>query len=188
MRSFLGLEAAASELRVFAADVVPGLVQARAYAGAALSASRPRLTGDQAKRLLALQARRQQLLGGGTEVHLVLDEAVLRRTIGTPGVMAEQLQRLLALGARSWVRLQVINFGTPRVVLTDSFTLLSFADSADTDAAYFSGVRSQAVRQEREAEVGTTRAVFDKLRGAALPQSESVALIRALLRQIRSSA
>lgn len=33
--SFLGLESAASEVRVFAADVVPGLVQARGYAAAA---------------------------------------------------------------------------------------------------------------------------------------------------------
>jgi len=89
------------------------------------------------KRLVALQSRRQQLLDGGTDVHLVLDEAVLLRTIGTPGVMTEQLQRLLDVGTRSCVSLQMLRLATPRAVLTGSFTVLSFADSADTDVAYF---------------------------------------------------
>lgn len=133
--SFLGIESAASEVRAFAVDVVPGLVQTRRYAAAALPASRPGLTGDQVKRLVALQLRRQQLLDGGTDVHFVLDEAVLRRTIGTPGLIAEQLRHLLTVGARSWVKLQVLSLTTPHVVLTGSFTVLSFADPADTDLA-----------------------------------------------------
>ena len=124
--TFLGLESAASEVRVFAADVVPGFVQVRGYAAAAIAASRPGLNGDQVKRLVALQSRRQHLLDGGAEVHLVLDQAVLRRTVGTPTVMAEQLERLLAVGARSWVRLQVLRFSTPRAVLTGSFTVARF--------------------------------------------------------------
>lgn len=181
MGSFLGLESAASEVRAFAADVIPGLVQTRGYAAAALAASRPGLTTDQVKRLAALQKRRQQLLDGGTDVHLVLDEAVLRRTIGTPGVMAEQLQHLLAAGARSWVRLQVLSFATPRVAVTSSFTVLSFADPADSDLAYFSDVKGRAVRQEGEAEVQATRAGFDLLSGAALPALQSAHLISALI-------
>lgn len=181
--SFLGLESAASEVRVFAADVIPSLVQTRGYAAAALAASRPGLTRDQVKRLVLLQSRRQQLLDGGTDVHLVLDEAVLRRTIGAPGVMAEQLQHLLAGGARSWVRLQVLSLATSRVVLTGSFTVLSFTDPADTDLAYFSDLKGRAVRQESQAEVQATRAAFDQLSRAALPPPESVDLIRALLRQ-----
>lgn len=179
--SFLGLESAASEVRVFAADLVPGLVQVRGYAAAAIAASRPNLNADQVKRLVALQSRRQQLLDGGAQVYLVLDEAVLRRRIGTPGVMAEQLERLLAVGARSWVRLQVLRFTTQRSVVTDSFTVLGFADPADTDVAYFTGVRGQVIRQERESEVRATRAGFDQLSGAALSATESAALISALL-------
>lgn len=181
--SFLGLESAASEVRVFATDVVPGLVQVRGYAVAAIAASRPDLTDDQVKRLVALQSRRQQLLDGGAELHLILDEAVLRRTIGTPGVMAEQLERLLAVGARSWVRLQVLTFATPRLVVSGSFTVLSFADSADTDVAYFTGMKGQVVRQERETDVRATRAGFDQLSDAALPLRDSADLTRALMMQ-----
>lgn len=176
------------EVRAFATDVTPGLVQTRGYAAAALAASRPGLTGDQVKRLVVLQSRRQQLLDGGTDVHLVLDEAVLRRTIGTSGIMAEQLQHLLAVGIRSWVRLQVLSFATPQVLVTGSFTVLSFADTADSDVAYFSDVKGRAVRQEGEAGVQAARAGFDQLSGAALSPSESVVLTKALLRQMRSFA
>lgn len=182
--SFLGLESAASEVRAFATDVMPGLVQTRTYAAAALAASRPDLTGDQVKRLVALQSRRQQLLDGSTDVHLVFDEAVLRRTIGTPGVMAEQLQHLLAVGARSWVQLQVLSLATSHMVLTGSFTILSFADSADTDLAYFTSVRGQAARPERDSEVQTVLAAFDQLCGAALRPLDSAHIIGALLRRV----
>jgi hypothetical protein len=98
--------------------------------------------------------------------------------------MVEQLEPLLAVGARSWVRLQVLPLATPRALLTDSLTILSFADSADTDVAYFSGVRGHAVRQEREAEVRATYAAFDQFCGAALSSSESADLISNLLRQV----
>lgn len=177
---FLGLESAASEVREFATDVVPGLVQVPRYAAAALAASRPDLNDDQVKRLVVLQNYRQQLLDA-SHVHLLLDESVLRRTIGAPGVMAEQLQRLLVVGARPLVRLQVLSLDTQHTVLTGSFTVLSFPDSADTDVVYFSSVHGQAVRQEREAEVRAARAGFDKLSHRALPPPQSADLISGML-------
>lgn len=181
--SYLGLESAASEIRMFAADVVPGLLQVRRYAAAALAASRPDLTGDQVKQLVELQARRQQLLDGRAEVHLVLDEAVVHRTIGALGVMADQLKRLVAVGVRPCMRLQVLSLATPRTILTGSFTVLSFADSADTDVAYFGSVRGRAIRQEREADVRATRAEFNQLSDLALSPLESADLMSVMLQQ-----
>lgn len=134
------------------------------------------------KRLVALQSRRQQLLDGGTDIHVVADEAVLRRTIGTRSVMVEQLQRLLVVGARPRVRLQVLCLAAPRAVLSGSFTLLSFADSADIDVAYFGGARGQAIQQNHAADVRAAHAGFDHLSDAALSLSESADLISAMLR------
>src|SRR5262245_60425815 len=85
--SYLGLEAAACAIRCFAVDVVPGLVQTRGYAAAACAASRPDLSADQVRRLAWLATRRREMLADGAELHLVLDEAVLRRTIGPPDVL-----------------------------------------------------------------------------------------------------
>lgn len=59
--------------------------------------------------------------------------------------------------------------------------MLSFADPADTDLAYFSDVKGRAVKQEGKAEVQATRAGFNQLSGAALTPAESADLINALL-------
>lgn len=179
--SYLGLESAASQIRQFAVGTVPGLVQTHGYAAAALAASRPALTADQMQRLVALQSRRQQLLDGAADVRLILDEAVLRRTIGTPAIMAGQLRHLLAVGARSSVQLQVLSLATPRTLLTGSFTVLSFADPDETDAAYLTSERGQPARQERGSDVRAARAGFDHLSAAALPPPQSADQIRALL-------
>jgi hypothetical protein len=81
---------------------------------------------------------------------------------------AEQLRHLLTVGARPSVRVQVLGLATPRMLLTGSFAVLSFADLADTGVASFYGVRGQVVRQEREAEARATLAGFDQLSGGAV--------------------
>ena len=178
--SYLGLEAAACAVRSFAVDVVPGLVQTEGYATAACTASRPDLTATQVRRLVAVQSRRQQMLASGVEVHLILDEAVLRRRIGAPSVMTAQLGHLLTAGAEPSVTLQVLSLAGRRPVLSDSFTVLSFTDPADPDVGYLSGVKGQAIAQERDTDVRAMRNVFDVLSRAALTPEESADLISGL--------
>lgn len=182
--SYLGLEAAACAVRSFVVDVVPGLVQTRAYASAVYAASRPELTADQVKRLAWLQTRRPEMLADGAELHLILDEAVLRRTVGTAHVMIAQLQHLLAVAGRPSTTVQVLRLASLRPVLSDSFTVLSFADQGDPDVGYYDGVRGQAIRQERESDVRAMRHVFDQLRRAAMTPTDTAKVITKLIAHI----
>jgi transcriptional regulator with XRE-family HTH domain len=182
--SYLGLEAAACAVRSFVVDVVPGLVQTRAYAAAVGAASRPDLSAEQLKRLAWLQTRRREMLADGAEVLLVLDEAVLRRTIGTASVMAAQHQHLLAAASPS-MTVQVLRLAGSRPVLSDSFTVLSFADPADPDVGYRTGAQGQAIRQDRAATVTTLRGIFDQLSRAALTPAESANFIRQVMTDAR---
>ena len=179
--SYLGLEAAARTVRLFAVDVVPGLVQTRGYATAVYAASRTDLTSDQIKRLAWLQTRRKEMLASGAELHLVLDEAVLRRTIGTASVLTAQLEHLLMVSAWPAATVQVLSLAGARPVLSDSFTVLSFSDQDDPDVGYVSGARGQAIRRERASDVQAMREVFDELSRAALTPSDSVELITTLI-------
>jgi transcriptional regulator with XRE-family HTH domain len=183
--SYLGLEAAACAIRLFAVDVVPGLVQTRGYAAAVYMASRPDLSADQVKRLAWLQTRRREMLADGVQLHLVLDEAVLRRTIGPSGVLTAQLEHLLGVAAWPWASVQVLSLAGSRPVLSDSFTLLSFADPADPDVGYVSGVRGQAIRQERAADVQAMQDAFGELSRAALTPPETTDLITELIEHAR---
>lgn len=183
--SYLGLEAAARAVRSFAVDVVPGLVQTRGYAAAVYAASRPDLTVDQVKRLAWLQTRRTEMLADGAEMHLVLDEAVLRRTIGTTSVLTAQLEHVLVVAAWPSTTVQVLNLADARPVLSDSFTVLSFADQDDPDVGYVGGVRGQAIRRERASDVRAMRKVFDELSRAALTPPDTVDLITKLIARAR---
>jgi hypothetical protein len=161
-------------------------VQTRGYATAVAAASRPELTVSEVKRLAWLQLRRLAMLADGARLHLVLDEAVLRKTIGSPSVMTAQLAHLLAAGAEASVELQVLALASARPVLSDSFTVLSFADQTDPDVGYVSSVRGEAIRQERDADVRTMRDIFDTLSRAALAPRESANLISNLLTRAKT--
>ena len=179
--SYLGLEAAASAICSFAIDVVPGLVQTRGYATAVYAASRPDLTADQVKRLAWLQTRRREMLADGVKLHLVLDEAVLRRTIGTAAVLTAQIEHLLTVATWSWTTVQVLSLARSRPVLSDSFSLLRFADQGDPDVGYVGGVRGQAIRRERAFDVRAMQNAFGQLSRAALTPPDTADFITELI-------
>jgi transcriptional regulator with XRE-family HTH domain len=84
--TFVGLEAGAASIRQYAALLVPGLLQTADYAGLVLRAVRPDLPIEQIERRVELRMARQSILDAddAPTLHVVLDEAALRRPIGGP--------------------------------------------------------------------------------------------------------
>ena len=181
--SYLGLEAEASALRVFQAQVVPELVRTQAYARAVVAASRPELAPEQVDRVVAVQLRRQEVLRGSEpiQLRLILDESVLLRSVGPASLMREQLERLIEAGIQPAVTVQVLGLaGAERPVLVGSFGILSFAGPDDHDVACAEGIRGQVLLEQRESEVRAMRLMFDALSRSARPARESARLIREL--------
>ncbi len=180
--NYLGLEAEASVLRSFAIQVVPGLLQTEQYAAAVCRASRPDLGPEQVRRLVKLRLRRQELLRGQGRhrLHLVIDESALLRSIGSAGTMTAQLRHLLDLTAQAPVTVQVLTLAKVRTVLTEPFTMLSFAEEADADVACATSIRGQLIFEERPAELAALRATFGALTKAAMSPAESAELISRL--------
>src|SRR5689334_22764196 len=89
--TFYGLEDGAASIGQHSTSLVPGLLQTADYA-AALICSVPGVPAAVSKRRVELRMRRQQLLARPQPptVTMVLDEAVLRREVGGPAVMAAQ--------------------------------------------------------------------------------------------------
>ncbi|MGH8572597.1 MAG: helix-turn-helix domain-containing protein, partial [Gammaproteobacteria bacterium] len=139
---YVALEQDASEVRGFEATLVHGLLQTEDYARAVLStvSTADRQATD---RLVELRMRRQARLYADDDplnVHMVLDEAVLHRSVGGEQVMRGQLKRLLADAQRSNITIRVLPFsiGAHRSV-GGSFVVLAFADSDDNDLVYIEG-------------------------------------------------
>jgi hypothetical protein len=184
---YLGLEAEASSLRAFCAQVVPGLAQTADYASALIAASRPNLAAEQVERLAAVQLRRQEVLRRSAPIRLelLLDESVLLRAVAPPGVMRAQLGQLAELGRERNVTVQVLRLaGPPRQVPAGSFGILSFDDPGDGDVACGHGFRGQVQLEQRETEVRALRLAFDALARSAMPPRESARLIGGLARAL----
>jgi transcriptional regulator with XRE-family HTH domain len=176
---YVGLEAEAAGLRSFEGEAVQGLFQTPDYARAILREVQVRDTDEQVERLVDLRMKRQEVLDRNPplDVWMILDEAVIRRTIGGPEVMRDQLARLVEASRKPNVTLQVLPFSTgSHAGLRGPFSILEFPERADPDVAYVESVAG-IIYLEKEREVRTAAEAFDRLRAAALSPGQSTELI-----------
>lgn len=128
----IGLEAVATGIEAFEPMLVTGLLQTEAYARELIAYHASIAAGVHLDASLALRMQRQSVLTrdvSPAELWCVVEEQALRRPVGGPGVMAGQLDHLLAMTELPNVNLQVI----PREVsvhpaLKGAFYLLRFDD------------------------------------------------------------
>ncbi len=181
----IGLEEGATALRMYAALLVPGLLQTRDYAIAVLRALQPSLDAEQFERWVDLRLRRQSLLDrvGAPALWTILDEAVLRRPVGGAEVMRDQLRRLAEASERPNVTLQVLPFAAGEHAGMDGgFTIFGFSRSADSDVVHLDNSSGDLYLEDPE-EIRRYNEVFDQLKTAALRPDDSLALVVGLSRQ-----
>lgn len=176
----IDLETAASELRIFQALAVPGLLQTADYARAIITRSGPLdLDEEEVERRVRLRTERQAVLAdeGGLELWVVLDEAALRRMIGGPNVMREQLLRLAEEARRPRVTIQVVPYGAgPHASLAGAFGIYSFPERGDRDVVFVDTIGGHLFL-ERATDIRAATLGFDHLRAAALGAADSADLI-----------
>ncbi|MGH3284179.1 MAG: helix-turn-helix domain-containing protein [Streptosporangiaceae bacterium] len=179
--SYIGLEAAASIVRTYEAQTVPGLLQTEAYARANIVATSLNMVPAEIEERLSVRLSRQDLITRSTDrVQLVavLDEAVLRRQVGGPEAMREQIRHLIDMAALPNVVIHVLPFAAgAHPGMEGPFCLLSFPEPDDTDLVYLEQATSGLVPEEPE-EVRRYTLMFGTLLGKALPAGESVAFMK----------
>lgn len=176
---YVGLEEAASSLRVFEDVLIHGLLQTEAYARAVFRTTTPAHGDDEIERQVALRINRQKLLTRDTAptAWFVLDEAVLRRPIADTPVMAAQLRHLISVARLPNVELQILpNTAGVHSAIRGPYVILGFPEQADPDVVYLEALTS-AFYLERPAETETYTLVFDHLRAAALSPRDSLKLL-----------
>ncbi|WP_436759541.1 helix-turn-helix domain-containing protein [Streptosporangium sp. V21-05] len=174
--AYVGLESEATSLRVYEAEFVPGLLQTEGYIRAVYRAG---LIGDEdIEKRIAVRLARQQLLTGPEAPHLwaVVNEAAIRRMVGGPETMREQLLRLVETSELRNVTLQVLPFSVGAHAAMDGpFHVLGFG-SGDPDVVYIE-YTTGTLYLEKTPEVERYTLMFDHLRAAALPVEASRTLI-----------
>jgi transcriptional regulator with XRE-family HTH domain len=186
MATYIGLESAASEIRIYEVSLIPGLLQTEDYARAVIRAGMVNSPAEDIERRVSLLMARQPAVvrDDPPKVWAVLDEAALRRRVGGAGLMRPQLEHLLAQATLPNVAVQVIPFGGgAHPAMGRPFIILVFPERVDTDVVYLEDLTS-ALYLEDVAEVDRYNVFFNHLRATALSFDDSAALITSVLKEM----
>ncbi|KOG91922.1 helix-turn-helix domain-containing protein [Streptomyces varsoviensis] len=178
---FMDLEAQARKLGLYVAQVVPGLLQTEAYARAMLTMGRTLTSPEQLEERVLARLGRQGILtrADGPQVWVVLDEAVLRRTVGDTAVMRGQFAHLLRAFSNPRMNIQVLPFSSGHhQAMGGSLTIVTKPDGAE--AAYLEGSDWGRLVEEPE-DAKSYAATYDDVRALALPPSLSRDLIQSVM-------
>lgn len=184
-----GFEADASTISQYSTQLVPGLLQTEAYARAVLEAIRLDAKPGDIQRRLELRIHRQERLTSETapEYWVVLDEAVVRRRVGGPTVMAEQLQHLVEATRLPNVTLQVLPFTSgAHAGMDGEFTVLHYRESSDPDVVYIENTGNDVYLENPEVTRRYNK-IFDHLRAAAQNPGESIRTLGTIQSQLEEA-
>ncbi|MFJ3974702.1 helix-turn-helix domain-containing protein [Streptomyces sp. NPDC090021] len=173
------LEQQAAMIQEFALTLVPGILQTDRYARAVLRPAFPPRSEEECDRLVVTRLERAKILDDPVTpvVWTLLDEAVLRRPIGSAEIMSEQMMHIVRLAERERVRVHILPFNLGyHPLLQGVLSLMSFEDQPP--AAYGEGVLMGKLH-DSPALVQRLQHTYTRALGDALPHKESVALLRA---------
>jgi len=188
-QDYVAYEAEATRISIYEPLVVPGPLQTPRYARAATATILGRPEDDPAVVARAqVRAERQSRLAARHDVQFVaiVDEVVLRRVIGGPEVMSEQLAYLASAAENGPATLLVMPTGEGgHPGLGGVFELLEFGDDASlTTVLLESTIRDHIVRGAHVRDV--YRPIVDYLLATGLRGAEAVALVRRVRDEIGS--
>jgi Domain of unknown function (DUF5753)/Helix-turn-helix domain len=179
---YFGLEAAATVLRSYELQFVPGLLQTGDYARALMRLGNAPTEEDVIRRAEA-RLSRQDILGREAPPRLwtVVDEGVLRRPIGGRAVMREQLKHLINLCDHPAVTLQVLPLEVAtHPAMGGPFTILRFSEPDLRDVVYIEQLTS-ALYLDKPTEVDSYLEVMEQLCLQAEPAAKTPQLLKAAL-------
>jgi transcriptional regulator with XRE-family HTH domain len=183
----IGLEEAASLIRTYEVQYVPGLLQTEEYARAVMVLGHPRASAREIDRRVSLRMERQSLLTrvGAPRLWVVLDEAALRRPIGGMDVMRAQLRHLIDVARLPGVTLQVAPFSAGGLAAAGGpVTILRFLEPDLPDIVYLEQLTSALYLEKRD-DVDNYLTVMDRLCAEAEPPKSSERILREIIDQLR---
>jgi len=187
---FVSMEAAATSLRQYEANLISGLLQIPEYADAAVRIE-PHLSDAEVERRVALRLERQKILTRRAPRPPVLDviiaEQVLRQSIKNRDAWQRQLAHLSNVARPPMLSVRVLpaSVGPHAASVAGTFTLLDFdrdAKPAEPTTVYCENVTG-ALYLEKPAETQAYEKIWAALCEAALSVEQTQDLITQLIKE-----
>ncbi|WP_424528804.1 helix-turn-helix domain-containing protein [Sphaerisporangium viridialbum] len=183
---YVGLEEAASVIRTYEIQFVPGLTQTEDYARSVIILGHADASAEEIDRRISLRMARQRRVTSpdGPRFWALVDEAALRRPLGGPKVMRAQVERLLELTASPNITLQIVPFGHGgHAAAGGPFTILRFDEREIPDVVYMEQLTSALYLDKRE-ETDPYMKVMDRLCVEASTVAESRRFLETFLKEM----
>ncbi|MFD3510997.1 DUF5753 domain-containing protein [Nocardia sp. NPDC058666] len=172
-RSLIPIEANTKNHRSYNPKIIPGLLQTHDYARAILTKCSAvlNLADDSEATAIARMERQAVLDLPEHEFHMLIDESALRLTVGTPEVMAAQIQHLTEiLTARDHVKIGIIALGAEFVAPAINFVI---KDTIVVDSEGITG----PIEYTESGEIELVERTFDLLAATAVYGEEAHAIL-----------
>jgi hypothetical protein len=185
-RTYVDLESAATLIRTYEGQFIPGLLQTDDYMRAVVQGAHLDESPEELGRRVRLRMARQILLTREHPPRLwaVVDEAALRRPVGGPEVMRGQLERLIDAAKLPNVTLQILPFGEgAHPAMVGSFSVLRFPDEELPDVVYIEHLTS-ALYLNKPEEVDQYLHVMESICVRAAAPDQTVELLEKTLDEL----
>ncbi|WP_393915941.1 helix-turn-helix domain-containing protein [Halostreptopolyspora alba] len=178
---FIGLEASAASIRVYESELVPGLLQTEGYMRAIASTAPVLAAEEEIERSVEVRLARQRRLTEEQEpleLWMVLNEAVIRRVVGGPDIMREQLDHLAAMAQNHRITLQILPFAKgEHSSMLGAFQVLEFAGEEVPPVVYLEH-QTGGLYVEKPEDIRRYTLMYNHLSVKALSEEESLAMVR----------
>jgi transcriptional regulator with XRE-family HTH domain len=178
---FVGLEQGAAQIRIYEAQLIPGLLQTKEYAEAVTRRGTAERAEADIVHHVELRMTRQAVLHREPDplrLWVVLDEAVLRRVVGSPTVMRDQLRHLAEMTRHPKITVQVVPYAHgAHPGMVGRFQILDFPWPTDPGVAYIEH-QSGALYLEEPQEIELHTVAFEHICVLALSPDDSATMIR----------
>jgi transcriptional regulator with XRE-family HTH domain len=186
-RAYVDLESAATLIRTYEGQLVPGLLQTEDYMRAVIRGAQLEDRPEQAEQRVRLRLGRQAVLTRSDAPRLwaVVDEAALRRPVGAREVMRSQLERLIDATKLPNVTLQILSFAAgAHPAMDGAFSILRFADRELPDLVYLEHL-TNAVYLDKRDEVEQYLDVMESLCVGSEPPNKTVEFLDKILKDLQ---
>ncbi|MBD9703526.1 helix-turn-helix domain-containing protein [Streptomyces sp. ID01-12c] len=186
---YISLEGDATHIRVWAQVLVPGLLQTPAYAESVITSGPSYVPPERVAQLVKVREARQEKIDEGEAAYTaIIWEPVIIHPLVRAESHREQLERILEVGQRKNVTIQVlpVSAGTLAGEIS-AFASFSFDIEPVVEAVTLDNLRGTSILEAPEDLAAYTLA-FDQLRSAALAPDASAQLIRHALQRSKDDA
>lgn len=174
-------------------EIVLGLLQTPDYARALIGSFYRDDSPEDIERRVELRMKRQSIVtrkADPVRLELLLHESALRRVVGGPKVMAQQLRHLAEMGKRPNidVRVHPYSAGCAHGLLHGPFMILDFGEDSkgrtvEPPLVYFEGVGKPDLYLESEADLQRYDELASVIRSTAYDEVRSRELLRLAARE-----